>query len=65
MDDIFSYKIRRMNMEVRTELNDNLNALLNNFLQTEIYKYNYESIINLLKWENVRSFFMKEICILL
>lgn len=52
-------------MEVRTELNDNLNALLNNFLQTEIYKYNYESIINLLKWENVRSFFMKEICILL
>ena len=44
-------------MEVRTDINDNVNALLNSFLQIEIYKYNYEDIINLLKWENVRSFF--------
>ncbi len=40
-------------MEMRTDLNGRLNS----FLQNEIYKYNYESIINLLKWENVRSFF--------
>ena len=40
-------------MEMRTDLNSRINS----FLQNEIYKYNYESIINLLKWENVRSFF--------
>lgn len=53
MDDISVFRIRRMKMEMRTDLNGRLNS----FLQNEIYKYNYESIINLLKWENVRSFF--------
>ena len=51
MDDIFSYKIRRMKLETRSDLSDRLN----NFLQNEVY--NYKSIVNLLKWENVRSFF--------
>ena len=40
-------------MEIRADSSDRINS----FLQNEVYNYNYESIINLLKWENVRSFF--------
>lgn len=42
-----------MKLETRADLSNRLN----NFLQNEVYNYNYKSIVNLLKCENVRSFF--------
>lgn len=53
MDDISGLKIRRMNLKRKADVDDRLKS----FLQNEVYNYNYKSIINILKWENVRSFF--------